>query len=119
MCFLRSQWMSGNGVHIFSIMITFYAIYNPVKTAFTVNTGIILARLSTRVCNPPLWMCVLTYLTLFFVSCASLVFARFVDAKMSPSDRNHILTSKLMFVLCNMLAMSGALYKVRQVLRTQ
>jgi len=30
-------WMSGNGVHIFSIMITFYAIYNPVKSAFTVN----------------------------------------------------------------------------------
>ena len=32
-------WMSGNGVHIFSIMITFYAIYNPVKSAFTVNSG--------------------------------------------------------------------------------
>eukprot|EP00966_Prymnesium_polylepis_P023579 542729-Prymnesium_polylepis.1 len=31
-------WMSGNGVHIFSIMITFYAIYNPVKSAFTVNS---------------------------------------------------------------------------------
>merc|ERR1712129_689898 len=31
-------WMSGNGVHIFSIMITFYAIYNPIKSAFTVNT---------------------------------------------------------------------------------
>lgn len=34
--------MSGNGVHIFSIMITFYAIYNPIKSAFTVNTGAIL-----------------------------------------------------------------------------
>ena len=32
-------WMSGSGVHIFSIMITFYAIYNPVKSALTVNTG--------------------------------------------------------------------------------
>ena len=30
-------WMSGNGVHIFSIMITFYAIYNPIKSAFSVN----------------------------------------------------------------------------------
>ena len=30
-------WMSGNGVHIFSIMITFYAIYNPIKAGFTVN----------------------------------------------------------------------------------
>lgn len=30
-------WMSGNGVHIFSIMVTFYAIYNPIKSAFTVN----------------------------------------------------------------------------------
>ena len=36
---LTAQWMSGNGVHIFSIMITFYAIYNPIKSAFTVNTG--------------------------------------------------------------------------------
>ena len=34
--------MSGNGVHIFSIMITFYAIYNPIKSAFTVNTGAVL-----------------------------------------------------------------------------
>ena len=32
-------WMSGNGVHIFSIMITFYAIYNPIKSAVTVNAG--------------------------------------------------------------------------------
>merc|ERR1712070_534265 len=32
-------WMSGNGVHIFSIMITFYAIYNPIKSAFGVNTA--------------------------------------------------------------------------------
>ena len=31
-------WMSGNGVHIFPIMITFYAIYNPIKSAFTVGT---------------------------------------------------------------------------------
>merc|ERR1712087_863039 len=30
-------WMSGNGVHIFSIMITFYAIYNPIKSACGVN----------------------------------------------------------------------------------
>ena len=32
-------WMSGAGVHIFSIMITFYAVYNPIKSAFTVNTA--------------------------------------------------------------------------------
>ena len=31
-------WMSGNGVHIFPIMITFYAIYNPIKSACTVGT---------------------------------------------------------------------------------
>ena len=30
-------WMSGSGVHIFSIMITFYAVYNPVVSAVTVN----------------------------------------------------------------------------------
>ena len=29
-------------MHIFSIMITFYAIYNPIKSAFTVNTGAVL-----------------------------------------------------------------------------
>lgn len=34
-----AQWMSGSGVHIFSIMITGMAIYNPVKSAVTVNTG--------------------------------------------------------------------------------
>lgn len=32
-------YMSGSGVHIFSIMITFYAVYNPIKSAFTVNTA--------------------------------------------------------------------------------
>ena len=32
-------WMSGSGVHIFSIMITFYAVYNPIKSAFTVQQG--------------------------------------------------------------------------------
>ena len=32
-------WMSGSGVHIFSIMITFYAVYNPAKSACTVNTA--------------------------------------------------------------------------------
>ena len=42
MCSPPAQWMSGNGVHIFSIMITFYAIYNPIKSAFTVNTGAVL-----------------------------------------------------------------------------
>ena len=30
-------WMSGSGVHIFSIMITFYAVHNPVVSAVTVN----------------------------------------------------------------------------------
>lgn len=32
-------YMSGSGVHIFSIMITFYAVYNPIKSALTVNTA--------------------------------------------------------------------------------
>ena len=31
-------WMSGNGVHIFSIMITFQAMYGPVKQLLSVNT---------------------------------------------------------------------------------
>merc|ERR1711971_148123 len=70
-------WMSGNGVHIFSIMITFYAIYNPIKAAFTVNSA----------------------------------FTRFVDPKMTPMDRTGLLTSKMLFVVLNLLAMSGALYK--------
>ena len=34
------MWMSGSGVHIFSIMITFYAVYNPVQSAFTVNSAV-------------------------------------------------------------------------------
>ena len=31
-------WMSGSGVHIFSIMITFQAMYGPVKQLLSVNT---------------------------------------------------------------------------------
>merc|ERR1712087_211203 len=71
-------WMSGNGVHIFSIMITFYAIYNPIKSAFGVNS----------------------------------VFAKFSDANMNQVDKATLLTSKVTFVALNMVAMSGALYKM-------
>jgi len=71
-------WMSGNGVHIFSIMITFYAIYNPIKSAVGVNT----------------------------------MFARFSDPKMTTLDRTNLLTSKVTFVLLNIAAMLGALYKM-------
>lgn len=71
-------WMSGSGVHIFSIMITFYAVYNPIKSALTVNTA----------------------------------FKAFDDPKYSGPEKGVILTSKATFVLCNMLAMSGALYKM-------
>ena len=71
-------WMSGSGVHIFSIMITFYAVYNPVKSAVTVQTA----------------------------------FARFDDPKMGAAERASLLTSKLTFVMMNLLAMSGALYKM-------
>ena len=71
-------WMSGSGVHIFSIMITFYAVYNPVKSAFTVNTA----------------------------------FARFKDEKMGAAEKASLLTSKVTFVGMNMLACSGALYKM-------
>merc|ERR1712228_300924 len=71
-------WMSGNGVHIFSIMITFYAIYNPIKSAFGVNS----------------------------------VFAKFTDTNMTAIDKTSLLTSKATFVLLNMVAMSGALYKM-------
>ena len=71
-------WMSGSGVHIFSIMITGMAIYNPVKSALTVSTA----------------------------------FSRFDDAKMSPADKTSLLFSKLTFVVMNLLAMCGALYKM-------
>ena len=71
-------WMSGSGVHIFSIMITFYAVYNPIKSAFTVNTA----------------------------------FSRFEDAKMGGAEKASLLTSKATFVAMNLLAMSGALYKM-------
>ena len=71
-------WMSGSGVHIFSIMITFYAVYNPVKSALTVNAA----------------------------------FARFEDAKMGGAEKARLLTSKLTFVGMNLLAMTGALYKM-------
>lgn len=71
-------WMSGSGVHIFSIMITFYAIYNPVKSAMTVNTA----------------------------------FARFDDPKMAPQEKMSLFQSKSIFVAMNLMAMSGALYKM-------
>lgn len=71
-------WMSGSGVHIFSIMITGYAVYNPLKSAFTVNSA----------------------------------FARFADAKMGAAERASLLSSKATFVAMNMLAMSGAMYKM-------
>ena len=71
-------WMSGSGVHIFSIMITLYAIYNPVKSALTVNTA----------------------------------FARFEDAKMGTIEKASLFTSKATFVGMNLLAMTGALYKM-------
>ena len=70
--------MSGSGVHIFSIMITFYAVYNPVKSALTVNSA----------------------------------FARFDDAKMGAAEKASLVTSKLTFVAMNMLATTGALYKM-------
>lgn len=72
------MWMSGSGVHIFSIMITFYAVYNPVKSAFTVNQA----------------------------------FARFKDDKMAGAEKASLMTSKVTFVGMNLLAMSGALYKL-------
>ena len=71
-------WMSGNGVHIFSIMITFYAIYNPIKSAFSVNSA----------------------------------FARFCDSKMNAEGRTSVLLAKLVYVILNMGAMMGALYKM-------
>ena len=39
-------------------------------------------------------------------------FARFDDAKMGAAERASLLTSKLTFVMMNLLAMSGALYKM-------
>jgi hypothetical protein len=32
-------WMSGNGVQIFSIIITVMMLYNPIKAMLTVNDG--------------------------------------------------------------------------------
>ena len=71
-------WMSGSGIQIFSIMITFYAVYNPIKSALTVGSA----------------------------------FARFDDAKMGAAEKASLLTSKLTFVGMNLLAMTGALYKM-------
>merc|ERR1712070_393298 len=71
-------WMSGNGVHIFSIMITFYAIYNPIKSAIGVNSA----------------------------------FARFADTKMDGEGRTSLILSKLVYVVLNLVAMLGALYKM-------
>lgn len=39
-------------------------------------------------------------------------FVRFEDAKMSVADKTSLLGYKVMFVLMNLLAMSGALYKM-------
>ena len=45
-------WMSGSGVHIFSIMITFYAVYNPVKSALTVNQAFVAASRARMASRP-------------------------------------------------------------------
>ena len=90
-------------MHIFSMMITGMAIYNPVKSALTVSTGdfVPLFTVLRPLRDDRRW---------FF--CRFTAFARFDDAKMSPGDKASLLTSKLTFVAMNMLAMCGALYKM-------
>jgi len=115
-CSPPAQWMSGNGVHIFSIMITFYAIYNPIKSAFTVNTG---ATLRTHppthhahaAAGPPALLGQLAP-PLVTPPPSLSAFVRFEDAKMSVADKTSLFGYKVMFVLMNLLAMSGALYKM-------
>lgn len=112
--------MSGNGLHIFSIMVTFYAIYNPIKSAFTVNTGDAAPahRLSPSTPMP------LRRSQLGTPSSAArgpttapraprpAAFLRFEDPKFTALDRTQLLTAKLTFVSLNFLAMSGAMYKM-------
>merc|ERR1712070_1156880 len=61
-----------------SFMITFYAIYNPIKSAIGVNSA----------------------------------FARFADTKMDGEGRTSLILSKLVYVVLNLVAMLGALYKM-------
>ena len=117
------QWMSGSGVHIFSIMITFYAVYNPLKSAFTVSQGA-----HSRSCRAHAWCFMpdgkmaagtrarIDHLT---ATCAparvpshSSAFKNFDDAKMGAPEKMHLVTSKSIFVSMNMMAMTGALYKM-------
>ena len=75
---VRSQWMSGSGVHIFSIMITFNYLQGPIRQIFGVNKA----------------------------------FTPFDDPKYGAAEKAQLLTSKLMFVALNLVAMGGALYKM-------
>lgn len=71
-------WMSGSGVHIFSIMITFQALSTPAKSLFTVNS----------------------------------VFKRFDDPNYTAAEKASLTLAKLTFVLLNLVAMGGGLYKM-------
>mmetsp|Transcript_35601 Transcript_35601/g.117154 ORF Transcript_35601/g.117154 Transcript_35601/m.117154 type:complete len:178 (-) Transcript_35601:199-732(-) len=71
-------WMSGSGVHPFSIMMTGYAVYNPINSALSVNKQ----------------------------------FKPFADPKADATMRGALLMAKATFVVLNLLAMSGALYKM-------
>ena len=113
MCSPPAQWMSGNGVHIFSIMITFYAIYNPIKSAFTVNTGAVLDTHPPTRCRhrPPSSLAQLSP-PLVTPPPSLPAFLRFEDPKMSVADKTTLFGCKVTFVFMNLLAMSGALYKM-------
>jgi hypothetical protein len=71
-------WMSGSGVHIFSIMITGQAMYTPVKQMLAVQKA----------------------------------FAPFNDPNFGSPEKASLMMSKVTFVLLNILAMCGGLYKM-------
>ena len=120
-------WMSGNGVHIFSIMITFYAIYNPIKSAFTVNTAFrkfddakmtAADRTNMLVCKapppPPRPRPSTLGVTARAPCCPPRAPCR-PRARAVPPPRPRRAaraSAQAIFVLMNFAAMSGALYKM-------
>ena len=108
--------MSGNGLHIFSIMVTFYAIYNPIKSAFTVNTGDAAPAHRLRLPRPCRSVGASSALRRARHAVRHpraprpAAFLRFEDPKFTALDRTQLLT-KLTFVSL-FLAMSGAMYKM-------
>ena len=128
-------WMSGNGVHIFSIMITFYAIYNPIKSAIGVNSAFArfadtkmdgegrtrqVSHKSHTSLTPVSHKSHTSLTPVSHKSHTSLALPRLpmchtpLFPYMSPdsSVRGSLILSKLVYVVLNLVAMLGALYKM-------